>query len=186
MNRSRRHWPIAAVGATAFMVTASFAWACVGLMSLTTTSSTVPPGGTVTVIGREFAQGAPIEIHLDSPDGPVLATVPPLSDTMTSQFRVPVTIPTNIQNGPHVLVATEAYHYMNVGTPARAAIYVGVAPPASAVPGVRPAKIPVSSGPSALSLILIALGVAAVGLVLAGLWSAAGARRQPPQAVTAR
>lgn len=66
-----------ALAAVAVLEPAGLAWACVGLMSLTTDSSTVQPGGTVTVLGKEFAQDEPIEIHLDSPTGPVLATVPP-------------------------------------------------------------------------------------------------------------
>ncbi len=181
MNRLSRAWVLGAVAAVACIVPAGLAWGCVGLMSLTTNASTVQPGGTVTVFGKEFAQGAPIEIHLDSRTGPVLATVPPPTDTMTSQWNVVVTIPPGTPAGDHVLVATQAYHYMNAGVPARAAIHVGAGTPPSVPVPNRPARITADSGPSAVSLILIGLAVAAVGLGVAALWSrmASGSGRGP-------
>src|SRR5260370_41644236 len=48
------------------MLPVGFAWACVGLVSLSTNSPTVQAGGSLTVIGKEFAQKAPVLIHLDS------------------------------------------------------------------------------------------------------------------------
>lgn len=176
MNRSSRAWIVGAVAAVACIVPAGLAWGCVGLMSLTTSSSTVQPGGTVTVFGKEFAQGAPIQIRLDSQTGPVLATVPPPTDTMTSQWSVRVSIPPGTAVGAHVLVATQAYHYMNAGVPARAAIHVGPGAPAPAPAVSRPARITARSGPSAPFLILVGLAVTAVGLVLAALWSVSAAR----------
>ena len=176
MNRCSRTWILGVAVAGACMVPAALAWACVGLMSLTTSTSTVQPGGTVTVFGKEFAQGAPIQIHLDSPAGAVLATVPPPTDTMTSQWSIAVTIPPQTPAGDHVLVATQAYHYMNAGAPARASIHVGAGTPASTPVPARPARIAAKSGPSAVSLVLIGLAVAAIGLLAAALWSAMAGR----------
>jgi hypothetical protein len=151
-------------------------------MSLTTVSPTVQPGGTVTVIGREFAQGAPVEIHLDSPTGPLLTTAPPPTTTMTSKFNWDVPIPANTPYGQHVLFAVQNYHNMNASVP-RSVIYVGVLPPPAASPAARPATLDVGSGPSGVSLVLLGLGVAAAGLILAGLWNlAAGGRRSEPEA----
>src|SRR5919199_3206864 len=100
-----------ALGVVAVVVaTASAVWACVAVFSLTTLSSSVQPGGTVTVVGRGFAQGSPVDIHLDSPTGPILATAPPPNTTMTSQFVLDVPVPDNTPRGPHALVATEKYH----------------------------------------------------------------------------
>lgn len=184
MNRSHWRWVVGMVAAVVVVVPAGLAWACVGLISLTTESSTVQPGGTVTVIGREFAQGAPVEIHLDSPTGPLLATAPPPTTTMTSQFRLEVPIPPHVERGEHVLVATQQYHNMNAGAPARALVYVGIPPavgPAPAAPVARPANLIV--GPRPASLVVIGLGAAAVALLLAGLWYLVAARR-PPQPVT--
>ncbi|HEX3621528.1 MAG TPA: hypothetical protein VHT97_04355 [Acidimicrobiales bacterium] len=153
---------------------------------MTTVSPTVQPGGTVTVIGREFAQGAPVEIHLDSPTGPLLTTAPPPTTTMTSKFNWDVPIPANTPFGQHILFAVQNYHNMNASVP-RSVIYVGVLPPAAAAPAPRPASLGVGSGPSGVSLVLLGLGVAAAGLIVAGLWSlAAGGRRSDePQAVKA-
>jgi len=44
------------------------------------------PGGTVNVSFKEFAQGAPIEVHLDSPTGPLLATQVAPTSTMTTSI----------------------------------------------------------------------------------------------------
>jgi hypothetical protein len=178
MDRSLRRWAVALAATVAVLVPAGLAWACVGLMSLTTSASSVPAGGSLTVFGKEFAQGAPIEIHLDSATGPLLTTVPPPTDTMTSQFKVTVTVPASAPTGQHVLVATQAYHYMNAGAPARATIYVGTPAPAPVGPAARPANVIVDSGPSGASLFLIGLAVAAIGLVLAASWNLAASRRQ--------
>lgn len=156
-------------------------------MSLTTVSSTVQPGGTVTVVGREFAAGAPVEIHLDSPTGPLLTTAPAPTSTMTSKFMWDVPIPANTPYGQHLLYAVENYHNMNAAVP-KAVIYVGTLPPAASGPVARPASLDVGSGPSATSLVLLGLGVAVVGLLVAGAWSlAAGGRRSEgvPQPVKA-
>ena len=178
MHGSIRRWAVVMAAALAVLVPAGLAWACVGLMSLTTSAASVPPGGALTVFGREFAMGAPVEIHLDSTTGPLLATAPAPTDTMTSQFKVTVTIPASVPTGPHMLVATQAYHYMNSGAPARAMVYVGVPAPAPASPAARPANVVVDKAPSGAALVLIAVAVAAVGLALAALLSLTASRRR--------
>jgi hypothetical protein len=105
---------------------------------------------------------------------------------MTSKFNWDVPIPANTPYGQHVLFAVQNYHNMNASVP-RSTIYVGVVPPAPAAPAPRPATLDVGSGPSGVSLVLLGLGVAAAGLILAGLWNlAAGSRRsEEPQPVKA-
>lgn len=179
MNRTQWRAIVALAAAVAVAVPAGLAWACVGIISLNTVSATVDPGGTVTVIGREFAQGAPVEIRLDSPTGPVLAVAPPPESTMTSEFRLDVPIPSDVEPGAHVLIATQQYHNMNVGAPARAMLYVGTSAPAAPAADTgaeRPVELLASSGPSVASLALIALGVAALSLLLAALWSRVASR----------
>ena len=161
------------------VVSAGAAWACVSTFLLTTESSTVEPGGTVMVVGRGFAEGAPIDIRLDSHTGPVLATAPPLRTTMTSRFMLPVTIPQDTPSGPHLLVATQNYHDMNAGSPARVMIHVGASGPAAPTPEApRPATVAFADGdgPSALALVLVGLGVAAGALLLAAAASAGASR----------
>jgi hypothetical protein len=162
----------------AVVVPAGLAWACVAVMSLTTVSNTVQPGGTVTILGREFAQGAPVEIHLDSPGGPLLTTAPPPPTTMTSRFTWDVPIPANTPYGQHLLFAVQNYHNMNAAVP-RSVIYVGTLPPAAAGPAARAASLAGGSGPRAASLVLLGLGVAALGLLAAGAWNMAAGGRRP-------
>jgi hypothetical protein len=105
---------------------------------------------------------------------------------MTSQFKIDVTIPSNITSGSHLLIATQAEHNMNGGNPARALISVGSAAPAAAGSVSRPTTLLANSGRSATTLVLIGLAVAGVGLFLAGLLFLVTGRRHPePEAVRA-
>lgn len=168
--------------AVAILVPAGLAWGCVALVAFNTTGSNiVEPGGTVQVFGGAFANEQPVQIHLDSPDGPVLAThESPEPSTMTSRFTVDVPIPADVAPGPHFLVATQEHYDMNVGIPARAAIYVNSSPPAELTPVERSTSLAVSSGPSATRYILIGLGVALAGVLVAGLASMIVSRRSSP------
>jgi hypothetical protein len=159
-------------------------WACVAVFSFTTVSSSVQPGGTVTVVGRGFAEGAPIDIHLDSPTGPILATAPPPNTTMTSQFVLAVTIPEDTPIGSHILVANQKYHDMNAGGPTRAIVHVGTSPPAAPPPEAeRPAAVSFAEGRSIMALVGIGLATAIGSLLLAALVSRA--LRSRPAATTA-
>ena len=183
MRFSRWRYSVGVLVVGAGLVPAALAWACVGLISLTTGSSTVQAGGKVTVIGREFAEGVPVEIHLDNPTGRLLVTVPPPTDTMTSKFSVDVTIPSDVPPGQHVLVATQQAHYMNSGSPARATISVGTASTAApAAPQARAADLTRDKSPSAMALVLIGLGAALIALLVAGLITFAASRRATPTA----
>jgi hypothetical protein len=181
MSTSRRRWIVGAAAAAALLVPAGLAWACVAVVSFTVNPSSVQPGGKVTVTGRDFAPGAPIEVHLDSPTGRLLATLPPHNNSvMQNSWNLDVPIPADVSNGEHVLVATQDYHNMNAGVPARATISVGTGAPPAATPAARPINASVDTGPSGASLALIALGVAAGALLLAGLITLAASRRSSP------
>jgi hypothetical protein len=167
MSRSRRRFAVGAVAALAVVVPASLAWACVAPVSLTTSSPTVQPGGVVHIIGRETAPGAPIEIHLDAPNGPLLTTITGQPGGMTSKWEADVTIPSNTQYGTHVLYAVQNYRNMNATIP-KATIYVGTEPAAPPAAEARAGSLDVGSGPSGMSLVLLGLGVAAAGLLVVG------------------
>ena len=179
---SRRRLTFGAVVAFALVVPSSLAWACVAPVSLTTASPTVQPGGTITVIGRETAPGAPIEIRLNSPDGPVLATVTGQPGGMNAKWEHQVTIPPNTPYGKHVLYAIQNYRNMNAVVP-KATIYVGTVPDPAPTPEPRASALDVGSGPSTASLILLGLGAAVGGLLVVGALSALAASRgsTPPQ-----
>ncbi len=168
-----------AAATAAVLAPAAVAWACVALVAFRVNGSgSVRPGGTVEVFGGEFARGKPVHIRLDSPDGRILYThADPQPSTMTSQFTVQVPIPADVSPGPHVLVATQEHYDMNVGIPARASIYVNGSPPVAPLPVDRATELTVNEGPSAARYVLIALGVAGAGLLLAALASLFVARR---------
>jgi hypothetical protein len=167
MVRSRGRWVAGAFAGLAFLVPASLAWACVAPQSLTTSSPTVQPGGTVHIIGRESGPGAPIEIHLDAADGPLLTTVTGQPGGMTSKWEWDVPIPATTPYGKHVLFAVQNYRNMNATFP-KATIYVGTEPDPAPTPDARPRSLDVGSGRSATTLVLLGLGVAAGGLLLVG------------------
>lgn len=166
MSRLRRV-VLGAVGLLTMALPVSAAWACVAPVSLTTVNPKVQPGGVVRVVGRETGPGAPIEIHLDAVTGPLLTTVTGQKGGMSSRWEWDVPIPANIPYGTHVLYAVQNYRNMNATIP-KATIYVGVQPPPDPVPDARAGSLDVGSGPSGASLALIALGVAAGGLLVAG------------------
>jgi hypothetical protein len=168
--------------ALAALVPASLAWACVAPVSLTTSSPTVQPGGTVHIIGRETAPGAPIDIRLDSVDGPLLTTVTGQPGGMNAKWEWDVPIPATTPYGKHVLYAVQNYRNMNAVIP-RALIYVGTEVDPAPKPDPRANSLDVGSGPSGVSLALIGLGAAAGALLLAGGLSAlAGSGRSKPEA----
>ena len=171
----------AAMGAiAAAMVPAAIAYACIGVVGLSTSPSVVQPGGTVTVTGKDFVNDKPVVLHLDSADGPVIYTVPnSIGDVMTSNFSVTFQLPSSVSTGAHVLVATQDEHDMNGGNPARAALYVGITP-GNTNPAARPATAIIDNGPGIGGLTLIALAAMAFALVLFIVFAALAGRRQLP------
>lgn len=186
--RTRWRWALGTTASMAVIASAGIAWACVAPVSLTVNPASVQPGGTVSFIGRNTAPGAPIEIHLDSPTGRLLATNPPHNlSVMSGTWTLNVPIPADVPTGKHLIFAVEDYHNHNGGMPARATIYVGQPAEAAPSPPVRPTMLDVGSGPGAATLGLVGLGVAGFALLVAGLWYLAASRRSPgPQAQEVR
>jgi hypothetical protein len=182
MIHARRRFAVGAVFALAIAVPAGVAWACVAPVSLTTANPTVQPGGVVHIIGRETGPGAPIDVRLDSPTGPILLTVTGQVGGMSAKWEADVTIPANTQYGKHVLYGVQNYRNMNSTIP-KATIYVGTQPD-PIVPDERAGSLNVGSGPGAGSLVLLGLGVAAAGLLVVGGLSvlAGSSKRAKPEA----
>jgi hypothetical protein len=183
MSRSCRRLMLGFVAALAALAPASLAWACVAPVSLTTSSPTVQPGGTVHIIGRETAPGAPIEIRLNSPTGPILTTVTGQAGGMSAKWEWDVPIPANTPYGKHYLYAVQNYRNMNAVVP-KTVIYVGTLPDPAPEAEARPVSMEVGSGPSATTLVLLGVAAAVAGLLLVGgLTALAGSKgdegRQP-------
>ena len=119
--RTRWRWALGTTASMAVIASAGIAWACVAPVALNVNPASVQPGGTVSVIGRNTAPGAPIEIHLDSPTGRLLATNPPHNlSVMSGQWTLSVPIPADVPTGKHLIFSVEDYHNHNGGQPARA------------------------------------------------------------------
>ncbi|MBV8528095.1 MAG: hypothetical protein JOZ75_07250 [Candidatus Dormibacteraeota bacterium] len=164
----------------AALVPAVIVFACVSVASLTATPQSVQPGGVVTVNGGDYVPGFPVQIHLDTPTGPTLATVasPTGPSSMRSAFKVDVTLPSGLSSGQHTLLATQDAHNMTSGIPARAVIYVGTGVPA-APQSTRSAAPVVDTGLSVGALALIAVAAAAAGLLVLGAVVVLTSRRPP-------
>ncbi|MBV8528916.1 MAG: hypothetical protein JOZ75_11410 [Candidatus Dormibacteraeota bacterium] len=175
----RRLWPLALTGAVAAaLLPVAAVYACIGVVGLSTSPTSVQPGGSVTVNGKDFAPEVPIELHLDSLSAPVFFTIPAFKgDSMTSTFSVTVPIPSTVSTGRHVIIASQTERDMNSGNPARAVLYVGT--PAANQPAVssRPATASVDNGPGIGGLALIALAAAAFGLFVFALIGVMAGRR---------
>lgn len=158
-------------------MSAATAWACIGVVSLQASPTSVTAGGTVTVSGRDFVPNQPVQIHLDTLSGPLLTTVTQMTGSvMSSYWSVLVTIPASVAPGDHVLIGYQVAHNMNSGNPARAVISVGGAAPAAESVSGRPAAPVLDSGIGAGTLALIAVAAAGVGLVVLGLIVVGAAR----------
>jgi hypothetical protein len=158
---------------------------------LNVTPASVRPGGTVSVIGtRGFSATGPIDIRLDDFDGPILASAQPVETGFALFGPVSVHIPDDAKPGVHFLVATQANPAPNIrSAPTKALIQVvgdGVAaqPESDVAASLDP---PVVGRPDTLDgpgarvpeLVLVALGTAAVALVLAAAVGSAIGRSSP-------
>lgn len=163
--RTRLLTGLAAGVASALVMPAIVVYACVGVVGLSASPSSVQPGGTFVLHGKDFAVTVPVVIHLDTITGPVIATVTQQTGTgvMSSTFTQTVTLPSTVSSGQHVLIATQSQHTMNGGNPARAVIYVGQPAPVASGPEARPAAVTIDSGPGWPVLALVALASALVG-----------------------
>jgi len=183
MHRNRGRLAFGFVATLAAIVPASLVWACVAPVSLTTVSPTVQPGGTIRVIGREMAPGAPVQIRLNSVTGPILTTVEGQPGGMNAKWEHDVPIPADLPYGKHYLYAVQNYRNMNAVIP-KTVVYVGTVPDLAPESEVRAASMDVGSGPSGTTLVLYGLAAAVGGLLLVGgLTALAGSKRsEPPQA----
>ena len=150
----------------------------------------VRAGEQMTVFGqRGYGSTNPVEIHLDSPDGPLLGTFAPNNELYAMWGPGPITIPADVSPGAHTLYATQvltpAENHIR-GIPARADFEVlgaGGAP----VLGAQPVREDPSSAPADLvreddvstgAVLLVALGVAGVAMMIAGAVALSSSRRR--------
>jgi hypothetical protein len=196
----RKVLSVVGLGLTGVLLVAAGAWACVSGPSTFVTPGSVKPGGEVKVTGVYFNKDEPVQARLDSLDGPVLATFTPAKGARSFGLEMEGTlvIPTTTKPGDHVLVFTQRDAAGKlVQTPSRLLLTVtdaGGATPVLGAPvgvgdtGRPPSLVRTEDDPlSAGAMLLIGLGVAGLGMFVAGVAAlAAGRRRTNPEAAAVR
>ena len=159
--------------------------------------TTVRAGQEVTVFGpRGYARANPIEIRWNAPDGPVLGSFTANDELYAMWGPGTIRIPEDAKPGAYILYATQVVlpseNHIR-GVPARAEIQVvsdggapilGEAPPTPLAEQDGPGLVEedsVSTG----AVLLVALGVAGLGMFAAGMAALAASRRRRHTAETA-
>ena len=167
------------------VVAASASWACVSGPVVNLSTVQAKPGEQVTVTGTGFRQADPVQVRFNALDGPILAELPqPTNQTISATF----TVPPNTAPGNYVIVISQVENGKMTLSPIRAVMTVvggsGQTPVLGADANVDPNagdRLPslvrsedsVSNG----TLMLVALGVAGIGMFAAGIAALATSRR---------
>lgn len=160
---------------------------------LQVTPNQVQPGGEVTVFGpRGYGRTNPVDIRFGSQDGPVIGTFQPNDELYAMWGPGTVRIPEDAKPGVHLLWATQTLAPSEThirGVPARGEITV-LGPGGTPIVGQRSGvgtepqgvtlveEEPVDTG----TVLLIALGVAGIGLLIAGGAATFASRRRASSA----
>jgi hypothetical protein len=177
--------------AAAVVLGGAAAFACTNLATITTSAPNAKAGGAITITGSSFAapsEGqppAPVAVHWNKIDGPVLTTLTPdATGAVSGSFTLPEASP-----GHYVVIATQVDEEgeAQFGTPARVALEILGPSGASSAPAPAAATATSSSSSGSDSSVpmalLVILGVVAVGAVAAGLASFRNGTSRPTPAV---
>ena len=195
-TRTSRRWLAAVAGAAAAagaLLPISAAWAP-HVAQLQVTPTRMKAGDTVSVFGPSgYGSTNPVEIRLDSADGPVLGSFTTTGTGFAQWGPGTVTIPADVKPGVHTLWATqklEESEKLIRGMPTKTLITVLNPDGSGPVVGEdlshkvepRPTNLvedkPVGTG----ALVLVGLGVAGVAMFVAGAAALASSRRRSPEA----
>ena len=169
----------------AVLVAAATAWACVSGPSLTLSTTSAKPGEEVTANLRDFRKADPISVRWNAVDGPVLTTLTPRTDG--SQSSVAFTVPESAKAGSYVVVFTQTGADGKLSQmPVRALLNVTAANGSNPVVGA-PVGTPDVGRPEGLvstdnsvstgTFLLVALGVAGLGMFAVGVGALSAGRR---------
>lgn len=145
-TRQRRFFRSGLLAGLVALAAASLAWACTPTADIEITPDRVAAGGgAIDVQGRNFLDGATVQVRWNAADGPLLATAT-ARGTEGARFSVPVTVPKVPEDTYTVLAlaqdkngeAIAVRESLVVGQPGRA--------PAAAPEGREPAARSVSGG----------------------------------------
>ncbi|MGH9226392.1 MAG: hypothetical protein ACRD2W_21970 [Acidimicrobiales bacterium] len=190
-----RRWVLGAAGTVGIVVgAAATAFACVSGPAINLSTTNAKPGQEVTIKGTNFRQADPVTVRWNALDGPVLATLDkPQSGVVTGTF----TVPADAKAGHYVVILSQSKPDGKLSQlPIRALLTVtpeGSAPPVlgsgiATNQAERPVGLQTADNSvSGATLALVALGVAGVGMFVAGMAALfAGRRGQAPAAAAVR
>ena len=191
-----RRWAIGGLGAAgAVLVAGATAWACVSGPAVNLSTVNAKPGQEVTVNGTNFSRPEAVTVRWNALDGPVLATIEKgTGNTVNGTF----TVPEDAKAGNYVVIFSQSNAEGKLTQlPVRALLTVtpdgGATPvvgaPVSAQDTARPVGLVTTDNDiSGATLALIGLGVAGVGMFVAGMAALFAGRRggRAPEAVRAR
>ncbi|HJT78722.1 MAG TPA: hypothetical protein VJ739_16075, partial [Gemmataceae bacterium] len=182
-----RRWAIAATGvAGAVLVAAAAAWACVSGPAINLSTVNAKPGQEISVTGTNFSSSNrdPVQVRWNALDGPVIADLgAPSSGSLNGKF----TVPADAKPGNYVVIFLQGSADGKLSTiPIRSLVTVTPDTGANPVLGA-PLATPQAERPSGLvtsdnsigggTLVLVALGVAGVGMFVAGMAALFAGRR---------
>jgi hypothetical protein len=176
------------------------AWACVSGPAINLSTVNAKPGQQVTVNGTNFSKTDPVTVRWNSLDGPVIATLDTQPAGGSGSGRVvsgTITVPADAKAGNYVLIFTQSspdgklsqqpIRALLTVTPDGATNPVLGAPVASPDTGRAPGLVTDNNDISGTTLALIGLGVAGVGMFVAGMAALfAGRRGRAPEVARAR
>lgn len=177
----------------AVLLASAVAYACVSGASVNLSTVNAAPGQEVSYTGTGFRSGSgPVEVRMDSLEGTLLDTAEVENRNAIGSF----TVPQNTAPGNHVVLFTRVDNGQITVNPVRALLIVtpdgGAAPALSAPLGqdgtARPLGLEVADESlSTGSMVLIGLGVAGVGMFMAGMAAlVAGRKAREPETAKAR
>jgi len=192
-----RRWAIGGLGAAAtLLAAAATAWACVSGPSANLSTVNAKPGQEVQATMRDFRKADPIVVRWNDLNGQVVGTFENKGGSQGTPFTETIAVPADAKPGNYVLIFTQHSPDGKLSQmPVRALVTVtspdGATPvlgaPVGAAPVDRPARlVTADDSVGAGTLVLVALGVAGVGMFVAGIAALlAGRRSRAPEAVRA-
>jgi len=175
----------AAAAAGALVIVTATAFACVSGAAANLSTLTAKPGQEVGVTMRDFRKADPVQVRWNALDGPVLASFDQKGDG--NPFQGTFTVPQTASPGNYVVVLTQTTADGKLTQlPVRVALTVTSANGSSPVLGASTAPVeqnrPVGlasadNSVSTASLLLVALGVAGIGMFVVGLVALVASRR---------
>lgn len=193
----RVHRFVLGVGGVAagLLVATATAWACVSGPSVTLNPVNAKPGETVTMTMRDFRKVDNVDVRWNAINGPLLASF--TQNGSGTPFTGAITVPADAKPGNYVLLLSQTAPDGKLSQmPVRALITVTSPDGAVPVLGASVSPVDESRGAGLVSddesvsggaLALVALGVAGVGMFLAGMAALfAGRRGKAPETAQVR